>query len=87
MQIVEVLSKLPMATVRWRVKQESTGCGDYVQGMPKNIKERKWIEVTASAEEECVIQVELRRVSSYRGKVQEVLNNSSLKRLLSCIML
>lgn len=69
-QITNVLSKLPLISVMWRVKQKSCGYGDYVTGMPKNIKGRKWIDVTASSEEECMIQVELSRKSN-AGKVQQ----------------
>lgn len=55
--------------MKWRVKQESVACGNYVLGMPRSIRERKWLDITATAEEECTIQVELNRTCSFSGKV------------------
>ena len=69
-QITSVLSKLPLTSVKWRIKQGSGKYGEYIQGgTSTNIKERRWIEVTTSVEEECVIQVELTRMCLAVGKV------------------
>ena len=67
-QISNVLSKLPMVTVRWRVKHKSCDCTHYMCGMPSTIGERKWINISAASEEECIVQVELSR-ESLAGKV------------------
>lgn len=55
------------------MKQESGGCGEYMTGMPKSIQERVWIDVTASSEEECTVQVELWRKSLHSGKVCQLI--------------
>ena len=51
------------------MKQGPGGGGDYMTGMPKSIQDRVWVDVTASSEEECTVQVELSRKSLYTGKV------------------
>lgn len=67
-----MLSKLPMLSFKWRVKQESPGNGYAMCGMPpKSVQERQWIDIKASGEEECIVQVELSK-SVDTGKVCNV---------------
>jgi len=58
-----------MLSVKWRVQHESCGRGHFVQGMPKDPRERQWVDISASSEEECIIQVELTRNCVNSGKV------------------
>lgn len=49
-------------------------CGSSVCGMPRSVKDRKWIDVKASSnEEECIVQVELSRKSLDTGRVRNKL--------------
>ena len=52
------------------MKHKSISNGEYTLGMPRSIKERKWVDITAAAEAECVIQVELSRMCSSTGRVR-----------------
>ena len=77
-----MLSKLPMTSLRWRVKRTSTKDGDYIRGVPMNIKQRNWVDITSSAEEECIIQVEITRKCLYAGKVSFNFKMVSVKECL-----
>ncbi len=57
-----------MILLKWKVKQGSSTCGGYLKGMPKGIRDKTWIDITVSSEEECTVQVELSR-KSLTGKV------------------
>lgn len=52
------------------MKQEPPGNGYAMCGVPpKSVQERQWIDIKASGEEECIVQVELSRTSVDAGKV------------------
>ena len=68
-QVTNVLLKLPMISVKWRLKHASCEHEHYMCGMPKNLRERKWIGISAASEDECIIQVELTRSCIENRKV------------------
>lgn len=62
-----MLEKLPMLSVKWRVKQEA---GYSVCVMPTSVRERVWTDIEASSQEECIVQVELSRKLAGTRKVR-----------------
>ena len=57
-----VLSKLPMVTMKWKVKHASSVPGGLMcAGAGAGVRDREWTDVTASADDECIVQVELHR--------------------------
>ena len=63
-----MLSRLPMVSVKWKVKQVSSQFGEIMTGMSGNIKEKKWVDISISSEEDCTVQVELNRRTLYAGR-------------------
>lgn len=66
-QVETVLSKLPLVSVHWKLKLESSTVGPQLSGMaPTTPRERSWVDVPVG--EECVVQIEVVR-KCLRGKV------------------
>ena len=70
-QVETVLSKLPLVSVHWKLKLESSTVGLQLSGMaPATPRERSWVDVPVG--EECVVQIEVAR-RCLRGKVYFIL--------------
>ena len=62
-----MLSKLPLVSVKWKLKSNEASV--YYNCVVSNAVNRKWRNVSAASEEECVVQLELSRKSLDTRKV------------------